>query len=175
MRYGRLQRHLERYPASMVVMTAAPPFERIEFKPQEVLKLPTVTNLFAGPWIGNFVHQEMMWLDLPKEDYEDVIKGPGGRQRRAIQGRRGTQEGPRPCPPQGWADCSLAGLRPAPRPAESHGPYAEIAEEKAQILGYDSAGEDRREALYDALIERDRRRIRSSMHLIRSSPGRRQG
>jgi hypothetical protein len=150
--FKSLLRLLKDTSVSKIELTATPPFVKLVFDREELLGLLQGQALISDAIAQHFVRRRVFWEDIAGENREYVLKSLEQAQTE-LDGLSSTiSERKEPSVIaltkfiRSWASaCALTCKTLKQR-------LDEIDEEKGQVLGYDSAGEDRFEALRDALV-----------------------
>jgi len=146
-----LHRLLRDSSVNKIEITAMPPFIKLTFDRTELEALLRAQSQIADVLSRHFIRQRVFWEAIDKEQPSYVLTSLASAEA-ALDTYAATA---------GDGNDSATGLRKFARAwaaacATTHKQLkerlGEIDAEKAQVLGYDSAGEDRREALHDALI-----------------------
>ncbi len=146
-----LHRLLRDNSVSKIELTATPPFIKLIFDRSELETLLLSQSQLADVLSKHFIRQRVFWEDIAKEQRDYVLASLATAET-ALDGYAAASEsgsdtatGLRKFVRAWAAACATTRKQLKER-------LDEIDAEKAQVLGYDSAGEDRREALHDALI-----------------------
>lgn len=138
---------------SKIEISAAPPFVKLVFDRAELEGLLHRQSLISDLIARHFVRRRIYWMDIAKEMPEFGIKSLEEAESGLDEIARDLETKSDPAIigfakfVRSWASASSLARKRLRDTVE------EIDEEKASVLGYDSAGEDRYNALRDALIE----------------------
>jgi len=148
-----LLRLLKDATVSKIELTAAPPFVKLVFDREELQGLLQGHSIIADAVSKHFIRRRVFWEDITKENREYALKSLEEAEAELNELSLKLSEKKEPLVLgltkfiRSWASaCSLTRKNLKQR-------LDEIDDEKNNVLGYDSAGEDRAEALRDALIE----------------------
>jgi hypothetical protein len=147
-----LHRLLRDNSVSRIELTATPPFIKLTFDRSELESLLRSRSQAADVLSKHFIRQRVFWEDIAKEDRGYVLVSLATAETAldvyaaALESGSDTAIGL-----QKFVRAWAAGCATTRKQLKES--LDKIDAEKAQIIGYDSAGEDRREALEKALIE----------------------
>ena len=153
MTFAQILRMLSRdVSITKVELTAAPPFVNMVFETQDIRHLPEAFDTIRDIVTLHFIRRQVMWMDIAKEEPQYVLasletaeKGLDTQLHKLIE-KAGPDVSALATFVRSWATACALARKDLRRTLD------DIDAEKAQILGYDSAGEDRDEALRDALV-----------------------
>ena len=144
-------RWLLNIPVSEIVLKA-PPFVEIKFDRAELKALIEAPNLVSNIVATCFIQRRVFWEDIRKEDHKGVMKSlvevESNLNQQSLQLATSPVSSVSALTKLVIAWASGASLVRK----ELEDRLREIDEEKATMLGYDSANEDRHEAIHDALV-----------------------
>jgi len=147
-----LHRLLRDNSVSKIEITATPPFVKLVFDRSELEALLRGQSQIADALSRLFVRRRVCWQDIAKEIPEDVVESLESAETE-LDGYVASLSSISNDTVSGLAkfirawSAACAGTRKTLKER-----LDEIDAEKAQVLGYDSAGEDREKALWSALI-----------------------
>lgn len=148
-----LKRLLRDASVSKIEISAAPPFVKLVFDTAELEGLLHSQALISDLVARHFIRPSVYWIDLEQEIHSEVDNSLKNAEDGLDQIARELSNKSDPAMigfgkfVRSWATATAL-----VRGQLAHN-IKQIAEEKDSVLGYDSAGEDRRTALRDALIE----------------------
>lgn len=136
-----------------VEITATPPFVKLVFERQEFEGILQCQDAIADLISRYFIGHQVFWLDLEKEEIERTKTSLLRAKDSLMTEARSLGSKPDPAMVglarivRSWAQATDAAY------ANLQHKLEDIAAEKASVLGYDSANEDRRHAMKETLIE----------------------